>query len=408
MENAFDTLQKRGFIEQATHEKEIRELLANKKITFYIGYDPTADSLHIGHYLTAMAMAHMQRAGHRPIALMGGGTGVVGDPTDKTEMRRIMSKEEIDHNVSCFKKQFTRFIDFTDGKALLLNNADWLLELKYLPFIRDYGVHFSVNRMLTADSYKTRFEQGLSFFEFNYQLLQAYDFLELYRKHDCVLQMGGRDQWSNIIAGIELIRRVENKEAYGLTVSLLTKSDGSKMGKSLSGAVWLNAEKTSPYEFFQYWRNVDDPDVIRFLKLLTFLSLDEISQLEQLTGNEINKAKEILAFEITKNIHGEDEAVKARNAARSLFAGAQLSGSVPETEINPKDAQNGVSIIDLLILGKLIQSRSEARRLIEQGGVKINDVKVLSIDHKLNLEDFNKPLMVQKGKKVFHRFIVKS
>lgn len=407
MENVFDTLTARGFIEQCTHAESARELLGKEKITFYIGFDPTADSLHVGHYLTAMAMSHMQRAGHKPILLMGGGTGMVGDPTDKTEMRRIMSMEEIDHNVECFKKQLSRFIDVSDNKAIVANNADWLLELKYLPFIREYGVHFSVNRMLTADSYKTRFERGLSFFEFNYQLLQAYDFLELYRKHNCKMQMGGRDQWSNIIAGIELIRRVENADVQGITFSLLAKSDGTKMGKSQKGAIWLDANKTTPYEFFQYWRNVDDPDVIRFMKLLTYLSLDEIKEYETLSGSGLNKAKEVLAYEITKNVHGEEGAEKALAAAKSLFGGEFSGGSIPTTEITKDELSDGIGIIDLLIKTGLIGSRSEGRRLIDQGGIKVNDEKISSVEKILTANDFDdNALMIQKGKKAYHKVTI--
>jgi len=404
MENVFDILKARGFIEQCTHEDEARELLDKEKVTFYIGYDPTADSLHVGSYLTAMGMSHMQRAGHTPILLMGGGTGIVGDPTDKTDMRRLMEAEEINHNVECIKKQLSRFIDVTDGHAIVVNNADWLLELKYLPFIREYGIHFSVNKMLTADSYRTRFERGLSFFEFNYQLLQAYDFLELYRKHNCKLQIGGRDQWSNIIAGVELIRRAEGALAHGITFTLLAKSDGSKMGKSQKGAVWLDAEKTTPYEFFQYWRNIDDPDVIRFMKLLTYLSLDEIKEYEKLTGSGLNKAKEILAYEITKNIHGEEEAEKALAAAKTLFGGTDAGGSVPKTELMRDDLSDGINIIDLLMKTGLIASRSEGRRLISQGGIKVNDEKIPDIDKTFTRDDFtNGGLMLQKGKKVFHK-----
>jgi len=408
MENVFDTLKNRGFIEQLTHEDEIRELLKNEKVTFYIGFDPTADSLHIGHYLQSMTMAHMQRAGHRPIALMGGGTGMVGDPTDKTEMRRMMTPEEIDRNVAAFKAQFGRFIDFSDGRALMLNNADWLMELKYLPFLREYGVHFSVNKMLAAESYKTRLEHGLSFFEFNYQLLQSYDFLELFRKYDCKIQFGGNDQWSNIIAGVELIRKVERKEAYGLTFTLLLNNDGTKMGKTQSGAVWLDAEKTSPYEFYQYWRNTEDINVIKFLKLLTFLPLEEIASYEKLSGSDLNRVKDILAFEITKNTHGEDEAVKARAAARALFAGGADGGSVPETEIDKSLAETGINIVELMLTAKLIDSKSEGRRLIDQGGVKINGEKTAGFDQIITVGDFTPSLMIQKGKKVYHRFIIKN
>ncbi|MDR1688659.1 MAG: tyrosine--tRNA ligase [Clostridiales bacterium] len=404
MENVFDTLTARGFIEQCTHEEKARELLGKEKVTFYIGFDPTADSLHVGHYLTAMAMSHMQKAGHRPILLMGGGTGMIGDPTDKTEMRRIMTREEIDYNISCFKKQLSRFIDVSDGNAVVVNNADWLLELKYLPFIREYGIHFSVNKMLTADSYRTRFERGLSFFEFNYQLLQAYDFLELYRKHGCKLQMGGRDQWSNIIAGIELIRRVEDEEVQGVTFSLLAKSDGTKMGKSQKGAIWLDGEKTSPYEFFQYWRNVDDQDVIRFMKLLTYLSLDEIKEYETLTGSALNKAKEVLAFEITKNVHGQEEAEKALDAAKTLFSGTGGGEGIPTAVLTTQELAGGINIIDLLMKTSLVKSRSDARRLIEQNSIKVNGEAVSAFDKAFSEADFaHGAIMVQKGKKGYHR-----
>ena len=308
MENVFNVLQERGFIEQLTHEQEIKELLENEKITFYIGFDPTADSLHVGHFLTVMAMAHMQRAGHRPIALMGGGTGMIGDPTGKTDMRKMMTVEQIDHNVECFKKQLSRFIDFSDGKALIVNNADWIRELKYIDFLRDVGVSFSVNQMLTAECYKTRLEKGLSFLEFNYMPMQANDFLELNRKYNCVLQLGGSDQWANILGGVDLIRRKEHRPAFGTTFKLLTTSEGKKMGKTEGGAVWLDAEKTSPYEFYQYWRNVGDKDVEKCLALLTFLPMDEVRRLGALKDSEINKAKEVLAFEVTKIVHGEEEA----------------------------------------------------------------------------------------------------
>jgi len=407
MQNVFDTLKERGFIEQCTHEDDIREILGKQKIVFYIGYDPTADSLHVGHYLTAMAASHMQRAGHTPILLMGGGTGMVGDPTDKTEMRRMMGADEINHNIECFKKQLSHFIDVSEGKAIVVNNADWLLELKYLPFISEYGVHFSVNKMLTADAYKTRFERGLSFFEFNYQLLQAYDFLTLYRKYGCVLQMGGRDQWSNIIAGTDLIHKVERAQAHGVTFALLAKSDGSKMGKSQKGAVWLDANKTPPYDFFQYWRNVDDPDVIHFMKLLTYLSLDEIKGYEKLTGSGLNMAKEVLAYEITKNVHGEDEAKKALAAAKTLFTGAREGGSVPTTKLETADLINGINILDLLAKTGLAQSKSEARRLVDQGGIKANGEKISGIDKVFTPDDFTGgEIMIQKGKKAYHKVMI--
>jgi len=405
MENVFDTLKKRGFIEQATHEEEIRDLLGKEKITFYIGFDPTADSLTVGHFLTVMAMTHMQRAGHRPIALVGGGTGMVGDPTDRTDMRKMMTDEEIQHNVDCFKKQLSKFIDFEDGKAIIINNADWLRKLNYINFIREIGVHFSVNRMLTADCFKTRMEKGLSFFEFNYMLMQSYDFLELNRRYNCKMQLGGNDQWSNILGGVELIRRVENKDAYGLTFKLLTTSDGKKMGKTQKGAIWLDPKKTSPYEFYQYWRNIDDADVPKCLGLLTFLPMEEVKQLSSLKDSKINKAKEVLAYELTKTVHGEEEAIKAQTAARSLFGGIGTGGSIPTTEISKSEYKEGMDIITILAdKTKIASSRGEARRLIQQGGIKAADKKVESIDYILSLNEFkDDKVMIQKGKKVFHQ-----
>lgn len=403
-DNIYDILMERGFIEQATHEAEIRELLAKEKVTFYIGFDPTADSLTVGHFLTVMAMSHMQKAGHRPIALVGGGTGMVGDPTDRTDMRRMMTDEEVDHNVNCFKAQLSKFISFDEDKAIIVNNADWLRKLNYIDFIREIGVHFSVNRMLTADCFKSRMEKGLSFFEFNYMLMQSYDFLELNRRYNCKLQLGGNDQWSNILGGVELIRRADNKSAYGLTFKLLTTSDGKKMGKTQKGAVWLDPNKTTPYEFYQYWRNIDDSDVGKCLGLLTFLPMGEVRELSALKDSEINKAKEVLAFELTKIVHGEDEAQKAQTAARSLFSGKGSSGSTPTTELPKSDFLIDMDIIELLEKTKLIPSRGEGRRLIQQGGIKINDIKVESINHIVNISDFKEnELLIQKGKKVFHR-----
>ncbi len=403
MSNVYDTLMSRGFIEQTTHEEEIIKLLKEEKVTFYIGFDPTADSLTVGHYMTLMAMAHMQRAGHRPIVLVGGGTGMVGDPTDRTEMRQLMSEEKVKSNVNNFKKQISRFINFDDDKAIMVDNGDWLLDLKYVNFIREYGVHFSVNKMLTADAYRSRFEKGLSFFEFNYMLMQSYDYLELNRRFDCKLQMGGNDQWSNIIGGINLIRRCDNKSAYGLTFPLLTTADGKKMGKSQAGAVWLDETKTTPFDLFQYFRNVHDDDVIKFLKLLTFLPLEEINELSKLKDNEINKAKEILAFEITKIIHGEDEAKKALDGARALFSGAGAKGSAPTTEMAKNIFENEKGLIELLDELKLVPSRGEARRLITGGAVKLNDVKIMDPYYNVTVENFeDNKLMIQKGKKVFH------
>ncbi len=403
MENVLDVLQERGFIEQLTHEDEIRELLGKEKITFYIGFDPTADSLHVGHFLTIMAMAHMQRAGHRPIALMGGGTGMIGDPTGKTDMRKMLTVEQIDHNVECFKKQLSRLIDFSDGKALIVNNADWIRNLNYIDFLRNIGVHFSVNQMLTAECYKTRLEKGLSFLEFNYMPMQANDFLELNKKYGCVMQLGGSDQWANILGGVDLIRRKERKAAYGMTFKLLTTSEGKKMGKTEGGAVWLDAEKTTPYEFYQYWRNVGDKDVEKCLSLLTFLPMDEVRRLGALEGSEINKAKEILAFEVTKIIHGEEEAKKAQEAARALFAGGAEGGSIPTTEISKDELAEGMDILTLLVKCGLISSKSEGRRLVQQNGLKLNDKKVTAFDYIVTEKDFVEgKAKIQKGKKVFH------
>lgn len=403
MENVLDVLQERGFIEQLTHEEETRELLGKEKITFYIGFDPTADSLHVGHFLTIMAMAHMQRAGHRPIALMGGGTGMIGDPTGKTDMRKMLTVEQIDHNVECFKKQLSKLIDFSDGKALIVNNADWIRNLNYIDFLRNIGVHFSVNQMLTAECYKTRLEKGLSFLEFNYMPMQANDFLELNKKYGCVMQLGGSDQWANILGGVDLIRRKERKPAYGMTFKLLTTSEGKKMGKTEGGAVWLDAEKTTPYEFYQYWRNVGDKDVEKCLALLTFLPMDEVRRLGALEGSEINKAKEVLAFEVTKIIHGEEEAKKAQEAARALFAGGAEGGSIPTTEITKDELADGMDILTLLVKCGLISSKSEGRRLVQQNGLKLNEEKVTAFDYVVTEKDFEGgKAKIQKGKKVFH------
>lgn len=402
--NAFDVLKERGFIEQMTHENEIKELFENEKITFYIGFDPTADSLHVGHFLTVMAMAHMQRAGHRPICLMGGGTGMIGDPSGKTDMRRMMTVEEIDHNVNCFKRQLSRFIDFSDDKALIVNNADWLRHLNYIEFLREIGSVFSVNRMLTAECFKMRMEKGLSFLEFNYMIMQSYDFLELNRKYGCVLQLGGNDQWSNIICGVDLIRRKEGKNAYGMTFALLTNSEGKKMGKTEKGAVWLDPEKTTPYEFYQYWRNIGDKDVEKCLALLTFLPMEEVRRLGSLEGSEINQAKEVLAFELTKIVHGEEEAQKAQTAAKALFQGGASGGSIPTTELETKDFADGMDILTLLSKAALIPSRAEGRRLVQQGGIKLSSQKVETFDYLVTEKDFTDgELMIQKGKKVFHK-----
>ena len=398
--NAYDILKERGFIAQCTHEEELRELMGREKVTFYIGYDPTADSLTAGHFLTLMALAHLYRAGHRPIALMGTGTGMIGDPSDHTDMRGVNSRETIAHYINCIKEQTTRFVNYEYGEAIMEEN-DWLLDLKLVDFMREYGVHFSVNRMLAAECYKSRLEDGLTAFEFTYMLMQAYDFLELYRRYGCTVQFGGNDQWSNIIAGVELIRKVEKKQAYGATFTLLTTGDGTKMGKTAGNAVWLDASKTSPFEFYQFWRNTEDVTVIRNLKLLTFLPMDEIAEMEKWEGAELNRAKEILAYEITKIVHGEAEAEKAQTSARALFTkGAELDlESLPCTEISA-----GLMIIEVLEQMKLIPSRSEGRRLIAQGGISLNGEKVTAFDQVVGADAFaDGYILVQKGKKVYHR-----
>jgi tyrosyl-tRNA synthetase len=402
--SVFDTLSERGFIAQTSDESAVRRMLENEKVSFYSGFDPTADSLTVGHFLPIMAATHMQRAGHRPIILVGGGTGIIGDPTDKTDMRRMMTMDEIQHNCDCFKRQLSRFLDFGEGGAIMVNNAEWLLNLKYIPFIREYGIHFSVNKMLTADAYRTRFERGLTFFEFNYMLMQAYDFLELYRRYNCKLQVGGNDQWSNILAGVDLIRRVEkDPDAECMTIKLLLTSEGKKMGKSQKGAVWLDPAKTTPYEFYQYWRNVNDADVINFIKMLTFLPLSQIDELAKLEGSELNEAKSLLAFEVTKEVHGEAEAIKAQNAAQALFSGAGEGGSIPTTEIPQAEWNDGMNIIDLLDHAQLISTRSEGRRLIQQGGIKLNEQKVADIDYHVSAADIKDGrIKIQKGKKIFH------
>ena len=402
--NVFDTLKERGFIEQVTHEEALRELLGKESITFYIGFDPTADSLHVGHLLQIIAMAHMQKAGHRPIALLGAGTAMVGDPSGKSDMRKMLTLERIKHNAKNFKKQFEKFLDFSDDKAIMDNNMKWLSKLNYVDFLREIGVHFSVNRMLSAECYKSRLDTGLTFLEFNYMLMQSYDFLELYRKYGCRLQLGGDDQWSNIISGADLIRRAEGVEAYGMTFTLLTTSEGKKMGKTESGALWLDGSKVSPYDFYQYWRNVDDADVEKCLALLTFLPMDEVRRLGRLPGEKINEAKKTLAFEITKLVHGEEEAVKARNATEALFGGGGDSESVPTTEVSKEQLDAGINIVDLLVMTGLASSKGEDRRLITQGGVMVEDTKVESIDHTVGTADFTDGrLIIKKGKKTYHR-----
>jgi tyrosyl-tRNA synthetase len=408
MANVYDILLERGYIDQVTYEDELRELLEKEKVTFYIGFDATADSLTLGHFIQIMVMMHMQRAGHRPIALLGGGTTMIGDPSGRTDMRKMLTKEQIDHNAERFKEQFSRFLDFSDDKAIMENNANWLLNLNFLEFMREVGVHFSVNYMLTLESYKNRLEKGLTFFEFSYMLLQSYDFLELYRRYNCKLQIGGSDQWSNILGGYDLVRKLENDKVYAMTLKLLTTASGTKMGKTAKGAVWLDPKKTSPYEFYQYLRNTDDRDVEKFLALLTFLPMDEVRRLGSLEGAEINKAKEVLAFEVTKMVHGEEEAIKAQNAARALFSGAQEEGSIPFTEFDKSVFEKGIGILELLSKVGLTKSNSEGRRLIEQNGLSMNDEKVKDIEKTVTLEDFNEgKLMLKKGKKVYHQIRIK-
>lgn len=408
MGNVFDTLKERDLIAQTTHEEEIRKLLGEEKVTFYIGFDPTADSLHVGHFLQMVVMRHMQLAGHRPIAIVGGGTGFVGDPSGRTQMRKMMDRETIDRNVENFKKQLSRFIDFEDGKALMLNNADWLLPLNYIDFLREIGVHFSVNRMLTAECFKTRLEKGLSFLEFNYMLMQSYDFLVLNRKYNCKLQLGGDDQWSNIIGGIELIRRCDGKEAYGMTFTLLTTSEGKKMGKTESGAVWLDPNKTPPYDFYQYWRNVDDADVIRCMKLLTFIPMEQIRKMEKWEGAQLNEAKKLLAYELTKMVHGKDEADRAVSAAQAVFGGGGNLSDMPTTTVAAGDVQEGTGILDLLVKIGFLPSKSEGRRLVQQGGLSVNGDKVTDPAAAVDSSMFDGDgMIVRKGKKVYHRIVLK-
>jgi tyrosyl-tRNA synthetase len=407
--NVFDVLMERGYIEQCTHENEIKSLFEKEKVTFYIGFDPTADSLHIGHYIQIMVMTHMQRHGHRPIAVIGGGTTMVGDPSDRTGMRSLMTKETIAENGEKFKVIFKKFLDFSEGKAFMVDNGDWLLELNYVEFLREIGVHFSVNRMLTADCYKNRMEKGLTFLEFNYMLMQAYDFLELNERYNCKMQFGGNDQWSNIIAGVDLIRRKRGESAYGMTFTLLTNSEGKKMGKTEKGALWLDPEKTSPYEFYQYWRNVGDADVKKCLALLTFLPMEEVEKLGSLDGSKINQAKEVLAYEITKLVHGENEAEKSQEAARALFTKGTDSENMPTTEIDIDQLTDDFSIIELMKTAGLIKTNSEGRRLIQQGGVVLNEDKVQDFSKVVTLSDFDSgKLIIKKGKKTFHRVNLKK
>ena len=404
----YDELKARGLIAQVTDEEEIKEVINNGKATFYIGFDCTADSLTAGHFMALTLMKRLQQAGNRPIALIGGGTTMIGDPSGRTDMRKMLTKEDIDHNAECFKRQMERFIEFGEGKALMLNNADWLLDLNYIELLREVGPCFSVNNMLRAECYKQRMEKGLSFLEFNYMIMQSYDFLHLYREYGCTLELGGDDQWSNIISGVDLVRRVEQKEVYGLTFTLLTNKDGKKMGKTEKGAVWLDPEKTSPYEFFQYWRNVDDGDVIKCLKLLTFVPLEEIAEMEKYTGADINKAKERLAYELTTLVHSKEDADKALEAARSLFDKAASSENMPTCKLEDSDFTDGsVAVIDLLVKTALAPSKGEARRLIQGGGVYVGDSKVADVNMRISKDDFkNGEIIIKKGKKTFFKVTI--
>ena len=405
----YDELVARGLIAQVTDEEEIKDLINNGKATFYIGFDPTADSLHVGHFMALCLMKRLQMAGNKPIALIGGGTAMIGDPSGRTDMRQMMTPETIQHNCDCFKKQMSRFIDFSDGKALMVNNADWLMDLNYIDVLREVGAHFSVNRMLTAECYKQRMEKGLSFLEFNYMIMQSYDFYTLYQKYGCNMEFGGDDQWSNMLGGTELIRRKLGKDAYAMTINLLLNSEGKKMGKTQSGAVWLDPEKTSPFDFFQYWRNVADSDVLKCIRMLTFLPLEEIDAMESWEGAQLNQAKEILAFELTKLVHGDEEATKAREASHALFAGGGDYAHMPTVELSAADFADGdMDILALLVKTELAPSRSDARRAVEQGGVSVADEKVTDIKTAYNADFFGADgLVVKRGKKKFVKVVVK-
>ena len=402
----YDELVARGLIAQVTDEEEIKELINNGKATFYIGFDPTADSLHVGHFMALCLMKRLQMAGNKPIALIGGGTAMIGDPSGRTDMRQMMTKETINHNCECFKKQMSRFIDFSDGKALMVNNADWLLGLNYVEVLRDIGPHFSVNRMLSAECYKQRMERGLSFLEFNYMIMQSYDFYELFQRYGCNMQFGGDDQWSNMLGGTELIRRKLGKNACAMTITLLLNSEGKKMGKTQSGAVWLDPEKTSPFEFYQYWRNVGDADVLKCIRMLTFLPLEQIDEMDKWEGSQLNTAKEILAFELTKLVHGEEEATKAQESARALFSGGNAA-NMPTATITEENLRDGeIDIMGLLVASGLCASRSEARRAVQQGGVAVNGEKVASIEASYKPEDINKEdFVLRRGKKNYRKII---
>ncbi len=403
----YDELVARGLIAQVTDEKEIKELINNGKATFYIGFDPTADSLHVGHFMALCLMKRLQMAGNKPIVLIGGGTAQIGDPSGRTDMRQMMTTETINHNVECFKKQMSRFIDFGEGKAIMVNNADWLMDLNYVDVLREVGAHFSVNRMLTAECYKQRMEKGLSFLEFNYMIMQSYDFYTLFQKYGCNMEFGGDDQWSNMLGGTELIRRKLGKDAYAMTINLLLNSEGNKMGKTQSGAVWLDPNKTTPFEFFQYWRNVSDADVLKCIRMLTFLPLEEIDEMESWEGAQLNEAKEILAFELTKLVHGEEEAAKAKEASHALFAGGANNANMPTVTVTAEDFPDGeLDIISVLVKAGLCDSRGDGRRNIQQGGVSVADEKVTDISTKYTLNDFKgEGLIIRRGKKKFAKVV---
>jgi len=401
----YEELIERGLIAQVTDEEKIRDLVNNGKAVFYIGFDPTADSLHVGHFMALTLMKRLQAAGNKPIALIGGGTAMIGDPSGRTDMRQMMTRETINHNCECFKKQMSRFIEFGEGKAMMVNNADWLLDLNYVNVLREVGACFSVNRMLAAECYKQRMEKGLSFLEFNYMIMQSYDFYALFQKYGCNLQFGGDDQWSNMIGGMELIRRKLGKEANAMTITLLTNSEGKKMGKTQKGAVWLDAEKTTPYEFYQYWRNVDDGDVIKCMKLLTFIPMEEINEYAKLEGADLNKAKEALAYSLTELVHGKEEADKAQSAAKALFSNGSDDSNMPSTVVSDDDLTDGkITVLALMTMAGMIKSNSEGRKLIQQNGVSVNDVKVSDVFQTVTNEDLEKSVIIKKGKKVFHKF----
>ncbi|MBQ2847517.1 MAG: tyrosine--tRNA ligase [Clostridia bacterium] len=401
----YEELVARGLIAQVTDEKEIRDLINNGKAVFYIGFDPTADSLHVGHFMALCLMKRLQMAGNRPIALLGGGTGMIGDPSGRSDLRQVLTKETIEHNVECFKKQMSRFIEFGEGKAMMINNADWLLNLNYVDVLREVGACFSVNNMLRAECYKQRMEKGLSFLEFNYMIMQSYDFYHLYKEYGCNMQFGGDDQWSNMLGGTELIRKKLGKDAYAMTITLLLNSEGKKMGKTASGAVWLDPEKTSPYEFYQYWRNVADDDVLKCIRMLTFLPLEEIDAMDSWEGSQLNTAKEILAFELTKLVHGEEEATKAQAAARAIFSGAADLDNMPATTLTDADFTDGViDILDILMKAEITKSRGEGRRLVQQGGISVDDAKVTDFTMSFAQSALKEnPIVVKKGKKIFHK-----